>query len=154
MPLFLKKKALEKQYKYWHPLCTYIHSESTCICSMTHSLALVHHTKQYIKEAQDNQKVVNSLWSGSFLTNFSSLSAPTKIEELTAGSDGKKNKQRSSAGDRFFVWSGCQFFYLCRSWKRRELDNQKCSLSGCIELYIVSSSACWSVVNHKTHCTT
>ena len=22
----------------------------------------------------------------------------------------------------FFVWSGCQFFYLCRSWKRREFD--------------------------------
>ena len=24
----------------------------------------------------------------------------------------------------FFVWSGCQFFYLCRSWKRREFDYQ------------------------------
>ena len=22
----------------------------------------------------------------------------------------------------FFVWSGCQFFYLCRCWKRREFD--------------------------------
>ena len=22
----------------------------------------------------------------------------------------------------FFVWSGCQFFYLCRSWKRREFE--------------------------------
>ena len=22
----------------------------------------------------------------------------------------------------FFVWSGCQFFYLCRSWKRRKFD--------------------------------
>ena len=30
---------------------------------------------------------VNSLLSGSFLIKFSSLSAPTKIEELTAGSD-------------------------------------------------------------------
>ena len=36
----------------------------------------------------------------------------------------------------FFVWSGCQFFYLCRSWKRREfelLDNvlgPKCRKSG------------------------
>ena len=24
-----------------------------------------------------------------------------------------------------FVWSGCQFFYLCRSWKRREFDCEK-----------------------------
>ena len=47
----------------------------------------------------------------------------------------KKKTQRSPAGNRtqglansspggaalcFFVWPGCQFFYLCRSWKRRE----------------------------------
>ena len=25
----------------------------------------------------------------------------------------------------FFVWSGCQFFYLCRCWKRREFDPDK-----------------------------
>ena len=43
---------------------------------------------------------------------ISSLSAPTKIEELTAG----------GAALCFFVWSGCQFFYLCRSWKRREFE--------------------------------
>ena len=41
---------------------------------------------------------VNSLLSGSFLIKFSSLSAPTKIEELTAGSDEKT--QRSPAGNR------------------------------------------------------
>ena len=78
----------------------------------------------------------------------SSLSALTKIEELTAGSDGESREfTRSSrcgfvaqwleraTGIRkilgsipggaalcFFVWSGCQFFYLCRSWKRREFD--------------------------------
>ena len=34
---------------------------------------------------------VNSLLSGSFLSNF-------------------------------LLWSGCQFFYLCRCWKRREFD--------------------------------
>ena len=42
-------------------------------------------------------QVVNSLLSGSFLIKFSSLSAPTKIEELTAGSDEKT--QRSPAGN-------------------------------------------------------
>ena len=42
--------------------------------------------------------IVNSLLSGSFLIKFSSLSAPTKIEELTAGSDEKT--QRSPAGNR------------------------------------------------------
>ena len=26
------------------------------------------------------------------------------------------------AAQCFFVWSGCQFFYLCRSWKRREFE--------------------------------
>ena len=35
--------------------------------------------------------IVNSLLSGSFLIKFSSLSAPTKTEGLTAGSDEKKN---------------------------------------------------------------
>ena len=72
--------------------------------------------------------LVNSLLSGSFLIKFSSLSAPTKIEELTAGSDekaqaGKWEKAGKGTGGAalcFFVWSGCQFFYLCRSWKRRE----------------------------------
>ena len=114
---------------------------------------------------------------GKFLIKFSSLSAPTKIEELTAGSDKKTASFRwslrvvdsgnlghlvvekeltawwkskfhtqfwlwlhSSVLERatrihkilgsipggaalcFFVWSGCQFFYLCRSWKRREFD--------------------------------
>ena len=42
--------------------------------------------------------IVNSLLSGSFLIKFSSLSARTKTEELTAGSDEKA--QRSPAGDR------------------------------------------------------
>ena len=41
---------------------------------------------------------VNSLLSGSFLIKFSSLSAPTKIEELTTGSDEKT--QRSPAENR------------------------------------------------------
>ena len=32
-------------------------------------------------------------------------------------------RQRSTLGALcVFVWSGCQFFYLCRSWKRREFD--------------------------------
>ena len=46
---------------------------------------------------------------GKFLIKFSSLSAPIP------------------AGLRcvFFVWSGCQFFYLCRSWKRREFEKKK-----------------------------
>ena len=32
-----------------------------------------------------------------------------------------KDRRRFPAGLRcvFFVWSGCQFFYLCRSWKRK-----------------------------------
>ena len=42
--------------------------------------------------------VVNSFLSGSFLIKFSSLSSPTKIEELTAGSDEKT--QPSPAGNR------------------------------------------------------
>ena len=42
--------------------------------------------------------LINSLLSGSFLIKFSPLSAPTKIEELTAGSDEKT--QRSPAGNR------------------------------------------------------
>ena len=76
---------------------------------------------------------VNSLLSGSFPIKFSSLSAPTKIEELTARSDEKT--QRSPVGNRtqglsanssrtFFVWSDCQFFYFCRSWKRREFEGE------------------------------
>ena len=70
----------------------------------------------------------SSLLSGSFLYKFSSLSAPTKIEKLTAGSDEKKNTAQplgsipGGAALCFFVWSGCQFFYLCRSWKRRQFD--------------------------------
>ena len=40
--------------------------------------------------------IVNSLLSGSFLIN-SSLSAPTKIEELTAGSDEKNTAQPHSS---------------------------------------------------------
>ena len=94
--------------------------------------------------------IVNSLLSGLFLIKFSSLSAPTRIEELTAGSDEKHSAAESRKFTRssrcgfvaqwleratrirktlgsipggaalcFFVWSGCQFFYLCRSWKRR-----------------------------------
>ena len=81
--------------------------------------------------------VVNSFLSGSFLIKFSSLSAPTKIEELTAGSDERNTAQPSrksnrktlgsilgGAALRFFVWSGCyaQFFYRCRSWKSKEFD--------------------------------
>ena len=73
-------------------------------------------------------------WRGRELSNsaiikFSSLSAPTKIEELTAGSDEKTHRIRKTLGSIpggaalcFFVWSGCQFFYLCRCWKRREFD--------------------------------
>ena len=63
---------------------------------------------------------------GKFLSKFSSLSAPTKIEELTAGSDEKKT-QRSPAGNRthdpgFDSRRGCAVFYLCRRWERREFD--------------------------------
>ena len=46
--------------------------------------------------------IVNSLLSGSFLIKFSSLSAPTEIEELTVGSDEKNNtgqpRQESNPG--------------------------------------------------------
>ena len=42
------------------------------------------------RHGQTSLLTVNSLLSGSFLIN-SSLSAPTKIEELTAGSDEKKH---------------------------------------------------------------
>ena len=78
---------------------------------------------------------VNALLLGSFLIKFSSRSAPTKIDELTAGSDEKHSAAppgieprvlrilvtRSNRGF-FFVWSGCQFFYLCRSWTRRDFE--------------------------------
>ena len=53
---------------------------------------------------------------------FSSLSAPIKREELIAGSDEKKHSAVPVGLRCFFVWSGCQFVYLCRSWKRREFD--------------------------------
>ena len=34
----------------------------------------------------------------------------------------KNTAQPRGAALCFFVWSGCQFFYLCRCWKRREFD--------------------------------
>ena len=52
----------------------------------------------YFKQEEQTKLIVNSLLSGSFLIKFSSLSAPKKIEELTAGSDEKT--QRSPAGNR------------------------------------------------------
>ena len=61
---------------------------------------------QFTRAWKQNQKVINS-----------SLSAPTKIEELTAGSDEKNTAQprrESNPGS-----CGCQFFYLCRSWKEK-----------------------------------
>ena len=72
----------------------------------------------------------SSLLSGSFLIKFSSLSAPTKIEELTARSDKKKTQPLGSIPGGaalcffmcVFVWPGCQFFHICRSRKRREFD--------------------------------
>ena len=50
---------------------------------------------------------VNSLLSRSFLIKFSSLSAPTKIEELTAGSDKKTAQLRWGCAVLFFfrpIW--------------------------------------------------
>ena len=41
------------------------------------------------EKVKDHDFIENSLLSGSFLIKYSSLSAPTKIEELTAGSDEK-----------------------------------------------------------------
>ena len=88
---------------------------------------------------------------------FSSLSAPTKIEELTAGSDEKTHvaqwleratRIRKTLGSIpggaalcFFVWSGCQFFYLCRCWKRREFDRNDPDKS---EFTIDSTHSCES----------
>ena len=58
------------------------------------------------------------LLSGSFLTKFSPFSL-TKMEELTDSKDPSSNP--GGAVLCFFVWSSCQFFYLC--WrKRRESD--------------------------------
>ena len=45
---------------------------------------------------------------------FSSLSS-TRIRKTLGSIPG-------GAALCFFVWSGCQFFYLCRCWKRREFD--------------------------------
>ena len=47
---------------------------------------------------QEVLEIIHLLLSGSFLIKFSSLSAPKKIEELTAGSDGKT--QHRPAGNR------------------------------------------------------
>ena len=49
-----------------------------------------------LQKKKEKRSIVNSLLSGSFLIKFSSLSATTKIEELTAGSDEKT--QRSPPG--------------------------------------------------------
>ena len=46
-------------------------------------------SKVKLSQLQFLMVYVNSLLSGSFLIKLSSLSAPTKIEELTAGSDEK-----------------------------------------------------------------
>ena len=40
--------------------------------------------KHIRQQSDDHLTIVNSLLSGSFLIKFSSLQAPTKIEELTA----------------------------------------------------------------------
>ena len=47
---------------------------------------------RWLRIPLQTSKILNSLLSGSFLIN-SSLSAPTKIEELTAGSDEKNTAQ-------------------------------------------------------------
>ena len=57
----------------------------------------------------NNSSSVNLLLPGSFLIKFSSLSAPTKIEEPTAGSDEKKRKhgaarRESNPGSCEFLW--------------------------------------------------
>ena len=56
------------------------------------------------------KELVNSLLSGSFLTKFSSLSAPTKIEKLTAGPDEKKHSA-APPGIEPRVLRGCAVFF-------------------------------------------
>ena len=51
----------------------------------------VHSFPTDVQKKKLNESFVNSFLSRSFLIKFSSLSAPTKIEELTAGSDEKQN---------------------------------------------------------------
>ena len=58
---------------------------------------------------QTTVSFVNSLLSGSFLSNF-------RIRKTLGSIPG-------GAALCFFVWSGCQFFYLCRCWKRREFES-------------------------------
>ena len=53
----------------------------------------------------------------------------------------------------FFVWSGCQFFYLCRRWKRK-FDSGKKSSKGTLHWRSTSSSfylrkvvgCCWQII--------
>ena len=63
-----------------------------------HAARQHHHQVAQNGLLQNTSVIVNSLLSGSFLIKSSSLSAPTKIEELTAESD--KKTQRSPAGNR------------------------------------------------------
>ena len=55
----------------------------------------------------------------------------------------------------FFVWSGCQFFYLCRCWKRREFDRNdpdKSEFTITIKIYSALPSTSLSLSLHKhTH---
>ena len=47
----------------------------------------------------------------------------------------------------FFVWSGCQFFYLCRCWKRREFDkNDPDKSEFTICLYALFAPLSWHAV--------
>ena len=98
--------------------------------------------------------IINSLLSGSFLINLSSLSAPTKIEELTAGSIRRKILGSIPGGAAlcFLVWSGCQFFYLCRRQykgnnertKNKEIIYKDLSVRSCAES---ACAQCACVIN-------
>ena len=84
-----------------------------CVCHHTRllliQLCVCHSCTFFIffvsSPVQVSQGIINSLLSGLLLIKFSSLGS------IPGG-----------AALCFFVWSGCQFFYLCRNWKKREFD--------------------------------
>ena len=72
--------------------------QTSCECTCQENVAISGCMNGKAVSAIKMKRVFCSLLSGSFLIKFSSLSAPTKTEELTAGSDEKT--QRSPTRDR------------------------------------------------------
>ena len=119
---------VKRQITTLQTACTFISrtQEQTIISKLTQakqdngnplSMANMHRSNSIIEK---ETFIVNSLLSGSFQIKFSSLSAPTKIEELTAGSDEKKKNSAAPPGIeprvlRILVARSHQFVYLCRS---------------------------------------